>query len=138
MIKKADIVLAAVLLIIGLGSPFLLRSNSADDSFAVITVDNEILGSYPLSKDRTLILTEGGLKEASGPAGSLHTQSGEEILNIIVIENGEVRVKSANCRGNDCVKMGAISTEGQFIACLPHKMLITISGGDDAPDVIIN
>ena len=130
MITKADIVLAIVLLVLGLGSPFLLRSDAAEDSRVVITVDGEEMGSYPLSEDRTLVLTEDGLFEKS-EAGT------REILNLIVIESGSARVEEASCKGNDCVKMGKISREGEIIACLPHKMLISISGGGDPADVII-
>ena len=129
MITKADIVLAIVLLILGLGSPFLLRSDADRESRVVVTVDGEEAGNYSLYEDRTLCLTEEGLEEG---------YSHGEILNLIVIEKGSVRVKEASCKGGDCVKMGSISREGEVIACLPHKMLITIEGGGDSPDVVIN
>ena len=56
MITKADIVLAVVLLVVGLCSPFFLRTAQGEASRVVITVDGEQLGSFDLSEDRTLAL----------------------------------------------------------------------------------
>ena len=140
MITKADIILAVVLLILGLGSPFLLRADSDAKSRVVITVDGEKAGSYTLSEDRVLALTEEGLKELGKK--DVHAlpngEGAEEILNLIVIEDSSVKVTEATCKGGDCIKMGTIRSEGEVIACLPHKMLITIEGGGDSPDVVIN
>ena len=136
MITKADIILAVVLLILGLGSPFLLRADAGEQSRVIITVDEDELGNYVLSEDRVLALTESGLKDL-GKNGQKGT-GGEEILNLIVIKDGSVRVTEANCKGNDCVRMGPITREGEIIACLPHRMLITISEGGETPDVVIN
>ena len=140
MITKADIILAVVLLILGLGSPFLLRADSDAKSRVVITVDGEKAGSYTLSEDRILALTEEGLKDLGKK--NVHAlpkeEEAEEILNLIVIEDSSVKVTEATCKGGDCIKMGTIRSEGEVIACLPHKMLITIEGGGDSPDVVIN
>ena len=142
MITKADIILAVVLLILGLGSPFLLRADSDTESRVVITVDGAEVGSYALSEDRVLALTEEGLKDLGKknvhalPKGE--EDEDEEILNLIVIEDSSVKVTEATCKGGDCIKMGTIRREGEVIACLPHKMLITITGGGESPDVVIN
>ena len=132
MITKADIVLALVLLVLGLGSPFLLRSDSGDASRVIVTMDGKELGSYALSEDRPIAVTEEGAKELSGNDG---VPGG--VLNLIVIKGGAVHVEQANCKGQDCVKMGEISREGEVIACLPHKLLIEIAGGGEVPDVVI-
>ena len=140
MITKADIILAVVLLILGLGSPFLLRADSDTESRVVITVDGAEVGSYALSEDRVLALTEEGLKDLGKQ--NVHAlpkgEETEEILNLIVIEDSSVKVTEATCKGGDCIKMGTIRREGEVIACLPHKMLITIIGGGESPDVVIN
>ena len=139
MITKADIILAVVLLILGLGSPFLLRADSDAKSRVVITVDGEKAGSYTLSEDRILALTEEGLKDLGKK--NVHAlpkeEEAEEILNLIVIEDSSVKVTEATCKGGDCIKMGTIRREGEVIACLPHKLLISVAGGGEAPDAII-
>lgn len=140
MITKADIVLAVLLLVLGIGSPFLLQSKSSDKSAVEITADGRDLGKYALDEDRVIVIVdgadgsfaevyEGGLKEGFDYG---------EFLNLIIIENGKVCVKEASCRGGDCVKMGRISREGEIIACLPHKLLISISASSGTgADVVL-
>ena len=139
VITKADIILAVVLLVLGLGSPFLLRSKKTDDALVVITREGEDIGSYSLSEDRVIAVTENGIKDLANTVHILPEKEKEigEVLNLIVIEDGSVRVTEATCKGQDCVKMGAIDREGEVIACLPHKLLISITSGGDSPDVII-
>lgn len=60
---------------------------------------------------------------------TVKTSEGE---NTIVVENGTVRVSQANCPNQDCVHQGEISTAGQQIVCLPHKLVVSISSGGDS------
>ncbi len=136
MITKADIILAVVLLILGLGSPFLLRTETTEEKLVVITMSGEEIGSYPLSENRTVAVTEDGLREI-GKNYARPLGPNDEILNLVVIENGSVRVAEASCKGRDCVNMGPISKEGQVIACLPHRLLIGIAGAGETPDAVI-
>ena len=46
--------------------------------------------------------------------------------NKIVIENNSVYVEESDCRGKDCVNVGKISSEGNFIICAPHRVVIRI------------
>lgn len=52
---------------------------------------------------------------------------------VIARENHKVRVKSSNCYGQECVRMGAIQTSMQEILCVPNHVSITITtlGNDD-------
>lgn len=59
--------------------------------------------------------------------------------NIIEAKKGQIRMKSATCSDQVCVRMGSISKPGQTIVCLPHKILIEIqSESGEADDVIIS
>ena len=57
----------------------------------------------------------------------------DEGYNVIVVENGTIRVAEADCGGNDCVRCGARSA-GLPLVCLPHALEIRFSdpGGNDA------
>jgi len=44
----------------------------------------------------------------------------------IEIKNGQVRMKTADCQGQDCVNTGWISSPKQVILCLPHHLSISI------------
>lgn len=59
--------------------------------------------------------------------------------NTILVERGQISMKSANCPDNLCVKQGAIHNGFYPIVCLPNKIVIQIDGGireNDAPDAI--
>ncbi len=46
--------------------------------------------------------------------------------NLVRVEDGAVMVVQADCPDKICVHTGPISQEGEFIACLPHGMIIYI------------
>ena len=75
-----------------------------------MTVDGVEVGRYPLSKSGTFPLNGG--------------------TNILVVENGEAWVTEANCPDKICMAMGKISRNGEFIACLPNRLLIVVEGGE--------
>lgn len=118
-IKKADIVLFVVLLVLGIGSTLLLGvfgSKGAEDALVEVSVNGEVVRTAQLNKDQTIEIDN------------------EYGRNLIVIEGGRVFVKEADCGGGDCIKMGEISKGGQAIMCLPHRLIVTIvkGGGLDA------
>ena len=41
-------------------------------------------------------------------------------------------MKDADCPDRLCVKQGSISKNGESIVCLPHKVIVTVTGGDGA------
>ena len=59
---------------------------------------------------------------------------GDEEYNVILIENGRVRFKEANCKDDVCVKTGWLSKKGEMAVCIPHKTYIKISGTQDEID----
>lgn len=133
-ITKADIVLAIVLLVLGLCSPFLIWKNTSADSRLVIEYDGQKILSQELSKDCYIEVTEGvvTIRENKDDVSKSYE-------NLIVVESGKVTMKDANCSGHDCVRMGTITKEGEVIACLPHLLLVTIEAenGGYNPDPVI-
>jgi len=74
---------------------------------------------YPLDGEATL--------RVPGPLGE----------TVVVIEEGTVRVISSPCPEKICIKTGRISKPGQWIACLPNRVFITIRGKrSEQPDAI--
>ena len=55
----------------------------------------------------------------------IETESGK---NRLVIEGGKASIEEADCPDGICVKQGKISHTGQTIVCLPHKLVIEITG----------
>lgn len=54
--------------------------------------------------------------------------------NIVEVERGRIRVSEADCPDRVCVRQGWISNSVVPIACLPHKLVIRLSGGPQAVD----
>ena len=55
--------------------------------------------------------------------------------NILVVENGEAWVSEANCPDKVCMGMGKISRNGEFIACLPNRLLVVVEGAAESSPV---
>ena len=112
-----DLIIAGVLLAAALLLLFFVRSRQEKETgsgaMAVVTVDSGEQQSYPLNKDGVFPLNGGS--------------------NTLVIENGEAWVSEANCPDKICMGMGKSSRNGEFIACLPNRVIIVIEGGEENP-----
>lgn len=51
--------------------------------------------------------------------------------NLFSVTEGIVAMESADCRDQICVRHKPISASGESVICLPHRLVIEISGGDD-------
>ena len=103
---SALLLLAAALFVFHFAAP--KKAGAA----AKITVDNQTVATLPLSKDTTY---------------KVETAAG---YNLVVIENGRAFVREADCKNQICVKSRAIARAGESIVCLPHKMTVSIVGGE--------
>ncbi|HOO25585.1 MAG TPA: NusG domain II-containing protein [Clostridiales bacterium] len=57
----------------------------------------------------------------------------------IMVKHGEIGFVKADCPDKICVKTGMLTKPGQSAACLPAKLIITLSGkasGHKVPDII--
>lgn len=123
-IKKADVILLVVLIVIGLiSSAFAVMSKSTGQS-VIIESDGHMYGKYSLLTDAEI--------EVPYEAKNGHIES-----NVVIIKDGKVKVKSATCGNQVCVKHSQIDEAGESIICLPNKMVVRIEGkGGDGYDSI--
>jgi hypothetical protein len=63
--------------------------------------------------------------EAPGPLGT----------TVVEIRGGQARVVASPCTNQLCVSAGAIRRRGQWIACLPNSVLVTVEGREDRSGV---
>ena len=56
-------------------------------------------------------------------------------VNIIAVDSGGIWMRDSDCDSRECVKTGRIESAGEVIACLPHHLVITVSGGGDTDAV---
>ena len=109
--KKADMVLVAVILTIAAISLFMGKAIKDDGNSVVVSVDSTRVAEYSLKDEGTyeLIGYDGG-------------------YNTLIIENGVAYLLEADCPDKLCVKQGKISKVGETIVCLPHRIVIEVVG----------
>jgi hypothetical protein len=88
------------------------------------------------AETRILIAGEGEQWIFPQDAEELVTVPGPLGDTVVQLEHGKVRVISSPCMNQTCVAAGAIQTHGQWIACLPNQVLVSIekSGTEGAAD----
>lgn len=118
---KRDIMLIATLIIV-CAAVFLIINFvvKKDGITAVVKVDGNIVYMLPLDKNAS-VTVEG-------------YQGGS---NTVVIENGTVYMKDADCPDKLCEKTGKISKNGETIVCLPHRVVVEIQGGEGNVDSLV-
>jgi len=84
--------------------------------YVQVTVNGEVYGEYSLNQDIRMCIDDG---QTDG-------------FNVFVIKDGKVSVTEADCPDKLCVKQRAISKNGESIVCLPHKLVISVTGGEEA------
>ena len=106
-----DAALILVLLLLAGALYFAFSASREEGACAVVIVEGEEAGRYPLNKNGVFPLNGGS--------------------NILVIENGYAYLSEADCPDKICVHMGKIHLNGQLIVCLPNEVIVTVEGGDD-------
>ena len=119
IIRRGDIAVALLILILSAGV-FIFRFLCLDKGdFAEITV-GDTSSVYPLGTDRKIDIKNEG-----------HNLT-------VVIKNGKAFVEKSDCLGHNCINMGKIDTEGEFIACAPARVFVKIVGeGESDYDEIV-
>ena len=118
MFKKADFVLLAILILIGIALSAVSVLSASRGAKAVVTVDGEIYGTYSLSDDQEITVERDG-----------HT-------NKITIKDGSAQMTYSTCKNQVCVKTGAISETNESIVCLPNRVMVEIEGGEGRYDAV--
>ena len=123
--KKKDILLIALALgVAGLFYAVSLISGGEAATTVVVTVDGQEVLRRPLALE-----------------DSYEIRQDDGSVNVIAVEDGAVFMQEANCRDGLCVAQGKMRNAAKTIVCLPHKLVVSLTG--DAPqddgdlDVII-
>ncbi len=120
---KGSTKLLLFLLILAVGASavsVLIRRQPPKDPVARILLDGELLEEIDL--DRV------------GASYSFTVENGSGGSNTIQVERGRIRVSHADCPDQVCVEQGWISDGTVPIVCLPHGLIIEITGGGEDLD----
>ena len=110
---RNDVLLIAVLTALGGALALFLWFTRQTGGYVSVQVDGKPLMELPLNENTRVVLGEGG-----------HT-------NILVIEDGTAQVVEASCPDQVCVRQGAVRYAGESIVCLPHRLVVTVVGGQE-------
>ena len=113
MIKKGDMILSAVIVLVAVALLLFNVFSGSDGKRVRVTVDGEVYADFSLSDEHT---------------ETVKTKHG---TNVIKIEDGKVSVTNADCPDKYCVEHIAIDSTGETIVCLPHRMVVEIVGDSD-------
>jgi hypothetical protein len=107
--KRNDLILLTSLIVIGLIVFLSVNATKQSGGEVHVIVRGEIVESYPLDENRTVELEYNG-------------------HNSLVIKDGRAYMRSADCPDKLCVQQRKIGYENETIVCLPHELVIKISG----------
>ncbi len=89
------------------------------------------LNSYEENDQIVLIHDgDGATTELPLDVNDVRTITTSKGTNVVVVEDGTVRVDQADCPNQDCVDQGEISEVGRQIICLPHELWVEIVNSD--------
>ncbi|MEX2442506.1 MAG: NusG domain II-containing protein [Alkalispirochaeta sp.] len=118
MLRPADIVIILMATAtIGSVSHFVYAGGGVIDGGTARIRSDDTTWLYPLDRERVVVPLE--------QAGTCE----------ITISDGTVGVTASDCPQKICISMGNISRPNQWIACLPHGVLIDVVGVDPDPEV---
>lgn len=117
--KKADlIIIGVVAIIVGIIVFFLYFVGGESGQYVQVEIDGKIVDTIKLDEDFE--------KEY---------KNGED-SNKLEIKDGKATMISANCPDGICVNHKPIYRNGESIICLPHKMVVTVTGDSPTDDEI--
>ena len=114
---KKETIFVSVVLLAAVISLIFVGAFAREGAYAEVTLDGEVVATYPLALDATYILNGG--------------------TNVLVIEDGECYMIEADCPDGTCKRRGRIHRVGESIVCLPNRISVVITGsGEDGPELV--
>ncbi len=108
---RNDMLLVAALLVLGGALALFLYVTRETGGYVSVQIDGGAVTEFPIGDNVRVVLGTG------------------EQTNTLVIEDGTARVVEASCPDQICVRQGAVRYAGESIVCLPHRLVITVEGG---------
>lgn len=112
-IRKNDIFLIVAILLLAGAVWFRLFLIKKEGAEVAVIQNGEVTATYPLSEKLRVVIPS--------------ADGGE---NVLVISGGAACIERADCPDKTCVKQGEICYDGETVVCLPHRLVIEITGGD--------
>lgn len=133
-IKKNDIILIAILLIITIALFFgyrFINSLGGAGGHILISVGGTEYSNLSLSEEGIYLIRENqSIRKLDSV--SVPSDITDKRYNIIEIKNKKVSMLLAGCPDLLCVHQKSIETNGEEIVCLPNKVIIEVVNGSSS------
>lgn len=106
---RNDIILFAVIILSAIAGLVIFNVTKQQGNTVAVIIDGKETARYSLNTDAEKVI---------------ETEYGR---NTMVIKDGYVSIKDADCPDLVCEKHRKISRDGETIVCLPHKLVLEIS-----------
>lgn len=114
---RNDCILILIIVLLAGGFWLVQYLNTAQKEAVLWIYQNgDLTGEYDLSQSRTIPV-----------------MGTEDSYNLVLIEDGTVRVTDADCPDQLCMKQRSISKNGESIICLPHRLVLQIHAKEEGP-----
>lgn len=116
--KPRDTIILTVVLVIIAVVVLVFYMIKQNGSYAEITVDGELFGTYSLNEDQEIPIAD----------------SDGNVTNTAVIKDGKIFMLEATCPDKLCIKQGKKNDANSEIVCLPNRVVISVKSGDKKAD----
>ena len=118
MKHKKELILIGGILLIAILLLLFFQLGKQGGNTAHILIDNEEITTLSLDEDTTY--------------------SPPSLPQVVIkVENHQIHIEENDCKDQLCVHQGDISSTHEKIVCLPHNLVITISGEESTLDGVI-
>ena len=109
---KNDLILVGAILSLSLIGFFIFKLTMKDGNLVSVSINGDEKYKYSITDNLETDIITG---------------DDDENTNTLVIKDGEVYIKNANCPDKICVGHRPISKDGETIVCLPHKVVVSVT-----------
>lgn len=113
---KNDLFLIFALLAACVAVYLMFSMGRKEGGSVVVSVDGKEYGSYVLFEEQTVEITD---------------EDGH-VTNVLVIQDGEAYMQSADCPDKLCVRQRAVRRAGESIVCLPNRVVAAVEGMEES------
>lgn len=117
--KIGDVLVYIFIMLLTVGSfaGLYLMGSGTVSTFVTVELDGTVIGTYDMP--------QGDKSE------QVRIDVGDGQYNLLTITSQGIFIEEANCPDQICVRWGKISKPGQTIVCLPHRLVISITGNQE-------
>ena len=126
--RRNDLILAGAILLISVILWCCVSIFGKTGRVITIRVDGQLYGTYQLDEDKKIVIEPHSTKRRDTKTG----RKNPLWRNVLKIQSGQASMIEADCPDLICVHHRPISRQGESIVCLPHKVVVEVTGEKSA------